>query len=71
MYELTVKHTQDRHKKPLCVVRDFPGGDAELTPEQMRSLASVLNEAANDCECQYKMRSGFIHISIGYKWGAP
>lgn len=49
---LKIQLTQDRHQKPLAVVRNFPGGDAEMSPIQLRAMAEALNKAATDCEAQ-------------------
>lgn len=48
--ELQVIHTQTHDAKPLAILRNLPGCDAELTPDQMRSLADALNSAADECE---------------------
>ncbi|WP_367154679.1 hypothetical protein [Methylomonas sp. HYX-M1] len=50
MKQLNVRLTQDRNKKPLAVVENFPGLDAEMTPAQLRSLAKALMNAADVCE---------------------
>jgi len=33
-------------------VRNLPGGDADMTPQQLRALAAVLCAAADECEAQ-------------------
>jgi len=47
---LNVYHTITRHGAPLAVVKNFPGLDAELRPEQLRRLAQALMLAADECE---------------------
>ncbi len=47
---LSIRHTVDRHGKPLAVIDDMPGHGAEFHPADMRHLARTLNTAANDLE---------------------
>ena len=47
---LSIRHTVDRHGKPLAVIDDLPGLFAEFHPADMRHLARTLNTAANDLE---------------------
>ena len=49
---LDVLLTQTHDGKPLAMVRNLPGRDADLTPQQLRALAAVLCSAADDCEAQ-------------------
>lgn len=49
--ELRVSFAEDRHGRPLVIVRNFPGIDAEMTPKQLRSLADALAMVADECEC--------------------
>jgi hypothetical protein len=49
---LDVLLTQTRDRKPLALVLNLPGGDVDMTPQQLRALASVLCAAADDCEAQ-------------------
>jgi hypothetical protein len=49
---LNVFLTQSRDHKPLAVVRNLPGNDADMTPQQLRALAAALNVAADECEAQ-------------------
>lgn len=49
---LNVVLTQTRDRKPLALVRNLPGCDADMTPQQLRALASVLCAAADECEAQ-------------------
>lgn len=50
--QLNVLLTQTRNHKPLAVVRNMPGADADMTPQQLRALAAVLCVAADECEAQ-------------------
>jgi len=50
MKTLEVILTQTHDLKPLAVIKNLPGLDAEMTPSQMRRLAFALQSAANDCE---------------------
>lgn len=47
---LQITHTRTGAGKPLAVVKNFPGLDAELRPAQLRSLAQALLLAADECE---------------------
>jgi hypothetical protein len=49
---LEVLLTQTFDRKPLVFVRNFPGGDAYLTPVQLRRLAAALVQAADESEAQ-------------------
>lgn len=49
---LDVLLTQTRDRKPLAQVRNLPGCDADMTPQQLRALAAVLCIAAEECEAQ-------------------
>jgi len=42
---LEVIHTVDRTGKPLAIVKNLPGLDAELRPERLRQLAKAIEEA--------------------------
>ena len=48
--KLQVILTQTHDGKPLATVRNFPGLDADMTPEQMRAMAAELETAATECE---------------------
>ncbi len=50
--ELHVIHTRTHDFRPLVTVRNFPGLDAEMTPEQLRLLAAALLTAAKECEAR-------------------
>lgn len=47
---LTIHHTRNRHGDPLCLVRDLPGLDAEMTPADLLALARQLTYAAHDAQ---------------------
>lgn len=49
---LDVLLTQTRDCKPLATVRNLPGCDADMTPQQLCALAAVLCTAADECETQ-------------------
>ena len=49
---LNVLLTQSRDRKPMASVRNLPGCDADLTPQQLRALAAALRTAADECEAQ-------------------
>lgn len=51
---LRVRHCTTHHPKPLAVVTNLPGFDAELTPDQLRLLAAALVRAADDCEALFE-----------------
>ncbi len=48
--DIEVVLTQTRDRRPLVTVRNLPGSDADLTPEQLRGLAAALLAAAAECE---------------------
>lgn len=50
--KLSVTFCQTYDKKPLAVIDGFPGGNAELTPQQLRRLADQLREIAKKAEQQ-------------------
>ena len=47
---LVVLHCADRHGQPLATVDGFPGGSADMHPEQLRALALALLRVADDCD---------------------
>lgn len=49
---LDVVLTQTHDCKPLALVLNLPGCDADMTPKQLRALAAVLCIAAEECEAQ-------------------
>lgn len=48
--QLLVRHTTSYLGEPLACVANLPGGDADMSPAQMRALAQALRQAADDCE---------------------
>ena len=50
---LAVTFTRTFDRKPLAVVHNLPGDDAEMQPDQLRGLAAVLVRAASDCEAHH------------------
>jgi hypothetical protein len=64
--ELTVVLTRTYDLKPLAVVRNLPGGDAEMTPDQMRSLADALRIAAEECESRPMGKRTFMRVTKSY-----
>ena len=38
--------------RPLATIRNFPGLDADLFPDQLRALAAALLAAADNCEAR-------------------
>jgi hypothetical protein len=47
---IRVKHTADRHHRPLAVVHGLPGDGADLNSLQLRRLAVVLEDIADVCD---------------------
>lgn len=47
---LKVKHTADRHGRPLACIQNMPGEGAEFSATKLRALASTLNTIADECE---------------------
>lgn len=41
---------RDRHDKPLAIVKNFPGLDAEMYSDNLRKMAAQLNQAADDLD---------------------
>lgn len=64
--ELDVILTQTVDRKPLATVRNFPGGDADLTPAEMRRLAATLMAAADECERQPMDRRSFRRLARSF-----
>ena len=63
---LKVTFTFTVDKKPLALVCNLPGGDAYLTPQNMRFLAAALVEAADECEAQPVGKKHFIEWQKEY-----
>lgn len=64
--ELVVTYTQTYHGQPLATVHNLPGGDADLTPAQMRGLAAALLAAADECETRPMGCRSFLRASREY-----
>jgi hypothetical protein len=47
---LQFEYRQTADHWPLCIVRNFPGLDAEMKPEELRDMARQLQQAANETE---------------------
>jgi hypothetical protein len=67
--ELTVVLTQTYDRKPLAMVRNLPGLDADMTPSQMRELADLLRMAADECESRPMGKKTFMRVTRTY--GSP
>jgi len=63
---LDVVITQTFDGRPLATVRNFPGGDADLTPAEMRRLAAALAAAAEECERQPMDRRNFRRLARSF-----
>lgn len=64
--ELQVIHTKTHEGKPLAVIRNFPGCDAEMTPAQMRALATTLEAVAADCEKRLMSKRELMRVERRY-----
>lgn len=49
---LSVTLTACRDRRPLLVVHNLPGPDAEMRPDQARGLAAALIAAADACDAR-------------------
>ncbi|MEF3076407.1 hypothetical protein V2P20_15360 [Methylobacter sp. Wu1] len=47
---LHIEIIRDRHAKPLAIVKNFPGLDAEMYSDSLRKMAAQLIQAADDLE---------------------
>lgn len=47
---LAVTLTRSFDRRPLAVVHNLPGLDADLFPSQLRALANALHQAADACD---------------------
>lgn len=47
---LNIEITRDRHNKPLAIVKNFPGLDAEMYSDNLRKMAAQLIQAADDLD---------------------
>lgn len=64
--QLNVLLTQTRDHKPLASVRNLPGYEADMTPQQLRTLAAVLCAVADECEAQPMSPKRFIQRKREY-----
>lgn len=62
---LEFRYTTTHKDEPLCVVKNFPGIDAEMTPEQLRDMALQLIQASIVCELQNRMVGGTLGERVG------
>ena len=68
---LSVTMTQTFDGHPLATVRNLPGADADLRPEQMRALAKALCKAADECEKRPMDKKHFTRCNRGYDMTTP
>jgi hypothetical protein len=69
--QLVVVHCRTRFLKPLAVVKNLPGCDAELTPEDMIALAGALMRAAVECASRPTGKAGYRQVMRGYPLSMP
>lgn len=50
---LAVSFQRTYLNRPLAIVHNLPGRDAEPQPEELRALAAALLSAAADCEAHH------------------
>jgi len=58
MTTLEARLTRTHDGAPLAVIEGLPGGDAELRPAQLRSLAAALLKVAADAEARKLVHRG-------------
>lgn len=63
---LEVTLTKCRFGKPLAIVRNLPGFDAEMRPAQMRALAKGLIAAADECGARPMGKRSFAAVKRSY-----
>ena len=63
---LNVLLTQTRDHKPLVTVCNLPGWDADMTPQQLRALATALCTAADESEAQPMNTKHFMRRKRAY-----
>lgn len=68
--ELEVLHTQTYDRRPLATLRNLPGNDADMTPAQMRALATALLAAADECEARPMDKRHFLRVKRSYELDA-
>lgn len=59
--ELKARLTTDAAGRPLVVLREMPGCDAEIYPAQLRQLARQLNAVANAAD---QGERGNVHYQV-------
>jgi hypothetical protein len=57
---LHIEIIRDRHAKPLAIVKNFPGLDAEMYSDSLRKMAAQLIQAADDLEALNSEQSQVI-----------
>ncbi len=65
--ELEVMLTRTFDGRPLATVQNLPGGDADMTPAQMRALAAALCAAADECESRPMDKRRFMRAVRRYR----
>lgn len=65
MKKLKVRFNLDRNNSPLLTIANLPGGDADLYPDQARTLANALLLAADESEKKTAKR---IIRTAEYSW---
>lgn len=63
---LHVEMTQTADQKPLAVVKNFPGLDAEMTPAELRTMGQWLIDAADECEDRPAFRKHLKSYTITF-----
>lgn len=63
---LNVVLTRTYQHKPLATIRNLPGNDADLTPDQMRALAKTLLVVADECEARPMDAKRFLRATRSY-----
>lgn len=53
---------RDRHAKPLAIVKNFPGLDAEMYSDNLRKMATQLIQAADDLDAVNSEQSQAISL---------
>lgn len=68
--QLHVTMTRTHDSKPLATVHNLPGEGADLTPAQMRALATALLAAADECEARPMDKRHFLRVKRSYELDA-
>lgn len=64
--ELQVVLTQTFDQLPLATLRNLPGPDADLRPNQLRRLAAALLAVADACEALPMEQRRFMRVTRSY-----